>query len=205
MIFLGFDPGGKDNFGWAKLCISNKDECLELSTGIASNAFTAFKDATANLVEEPKAAGIDAPLFWVYEDGRIADETVRKLFKEAGGKNSSGTVQHFNSLRGACLVQGVLIGRLISDEWPSIVVTEAHPKALLKIDKAAMEFIDKYDSELLTLHQRDAALAAFSAWAAYSRKEGWRDLFAEEINPFLPVKHPVSYWFPKNTTINFKS
>ena len=47
-----------------------------------------------------------------------------------------------------------------------------------------------------TEHERDAALAAFAAWAATANFSGWRDLLPLETAPFFPSGHVVSYWFP---------
>lgn len=196
MIFLGFDPGGISSFGWACLRVDESGAVISLMTGLSSNAAGAFHEARRVAEFAPVAVGIDAPLFWVTEGDRKADALIRKLVCAAGGH--SGTVGHVNSLRGACLVQGVMAARIVADTWPSTMVTEAHPKALLHIDPAARDFLARNLPNAPTEHERDAALAAFSAWAAAERFSGWCDLVTEREEPFFPSGHLVTYWFPCN-------
>ncbi|MBS1196481.1 MAG: hypothetical protein H6R18_266 [Proteobacteria bacterium] len=194
MNLLGFDPGGLKSFGWASLQIGESGLPVALKTGISSSALIALNEAKQSANEAPVAVGIDAPLYWVSEGDRRADAFIRKLVCAAGG--SSGTVGHVNSLRGACLVQGILVARLAANLWPSVIVTEAHPKALLRVHPAAREFISENLPNAPSEHERDAALAAFAAWAAAERFSGWQDIRLEEQAPFFPSGHTVSYWFP---------
>jgi len=194
MNLFGFDPGGLNSFGWASLRISESGAPIACKTGVSSSASTALNEASRAAGAIPAAVGIDAPLFWVTEGDRKADACIRKLVCAAGGR--SGTVGHVNSLRGACLVQGILAARQAADLWPSAAVTEAHPKALLRVYPPASEFLVAHLSNGHTEHERDAALAAFAAWAAVARFEGWHDLLLEEPAPFFPSGHAVSYWFP---------
>ena len=194
MILLGFDPGGLNSFGWARLRIDDSGTPAELSTGLCSNATAAFKQATSAAMLAPVAVGIDAPLFWIAEGDRKADARIRTAVCAAGG--SPGTVGHVNSLRGACLVQGVLAARTVAETWPSVAVTEAHPKALLRVHSAAALFLATYLPDAPTEHQRDAALAAYAAWAVAAKFPGWRDLVGDEAAPFFPSGYTVSYWFP---------
>lgn len=194
MNYLGLDPGGLNSFGWACLRVGESDHSLDLVTGLSSNAADAIDSASRAATRAPVSVGIDAPLFWIATGDRSADVRVRKLVKAAGGHSS--TVAHVNSLRGACLVQGVLAAQIAALRWPSAVITEAHPKALYCIDLAAKEFITRNLPEAPTDHERDAALAAFSAWAAAERFPSWHDLVEEETTPFFPSGQVVSYWFP---------
>lgn len=197
MNFLGLDPGGLKSFGWASLHIGESGTPVALKTGVSSTASAALNEASRVAGVVPTAVGIDAPLFWVTEGDRSADARIRKLVCAAGGH--SGTVGHVNSLRGACLVQGILAARQVADLWPSAIVTEAHPKALLRVHPAASEFLAMYLPNASTEHERDAALAAFAAfaaWAAAAHFSGWHDLLLEETIPFFPSGNVVSYWFP---------
>lgn len=194
MIVLGFDPGGLNAFGWARLRIGRSGIPIELSTGLCSNASTAFKEAANAAMPVPAAVGVDAPLYWIAEGDRKADVIVRKMVHIAGG--SPSTVGHVNSLRGACLVQGILIARTVAETWPSTAVTEAHPKALLCVHSAAAHFLAISLPDAPTEHERDAALAAYAAWAAAAKFTGWRNLASDEDVPFFPSGHAVSYWFP---------
>lgn len=189
MIVLGFDPGGLNSFGWACLRIDKSGTPAELSTGLCSNASTAFKEAANAAILVPAAVGIDAPLFWIAEGDRKADVRIRKMVRAA--KGSPSTVGHVNSLRGACLVQGILAARAVAETWASTAVTEAHPKALLRVHSAAAQFLATNLSDAPTEHERDAALAAYAAWAAAAKFTGWRDLVGDEDAPFFPSGHTV--------------
>lgn len=194
MRFIGIDPGGRNSFGWAVLHIGESGAPASLRTGLCSLAGAALNQASEAAASAPAAVGIDAPLFWVAAGDRRADARIRKLVCAAGG--NSGTVSHVNSLRGACLVQGVLAAREAAELWPSAVVTEAHPKALLRLSLSAREFLAAHLLEAPSEHERDAALASYAAWAAASSFSGWRDLVRDEEAPFFPGGHKVSYWFP---------
>jgi predicted nuclease with RNAse H fold len=192
--FIGFDPGGEKAFGWAVLrAAGNITELIK--SGTCSNAQTASEAARIYATTVPIAIAIDAPLFWVNGGDRKADATVRKMVCAEGG--SSGTVSHVNSLRGACLVQGILVTKLATDSWPNALVTEAHPKALLRVSSAARDFASSVSKRTSNEHERDAAIAAYTACAFAERREGWHDISLLETNPFFPAGTPASYWFPE--------
>lgn len=216
MWLAGFDPGGERQFGW---CVVKASQELPLSlhsTGVASNAAEAVNCALKMIPSQGTliAAGIDSPLFWSPDGDRNADRVTRNEIKKLGASAPAGTVQHVNSLRGACLVQGVLAAKLLRSAIPSILITEAHPKALLWLIGAATkrqpvksvtmrelsEFIAFSRSDL-SEHERDAALAALGAWAMMVKASGWEDLFALESQPFVPVS-PVAYWMPSMSALN---
>lgn len=125
---------------------------------------------------------------------RRADAHLRRRVLVAGGQ--SGTVSSVNSLRGACLVQGILVTRLAATTWPAALITEAHPKALLRLDADAKHFVSINVPPNFQEHERDAALAAYSAWAAVTGRAGWSDLVLSEVEPFFPVDNAVTYWLP---------
>ncbi len=107
-----------------------------------------------------------------------------------------GTVNHVNSLRGACLVEGILATRFAHEQWPSALVTEAHPKALLLLSTEAREFLNEMAPYLLTEHEKDAVVAAWSALALVRQTAGWRDLVVQDDSPFFPAGGRAAYWFP---------
>ena len=48
-------------------------------------------------------------------------------------------------------------------------------------------------------HERDAVLAALSAFAQYKKPGGWKNLFNEDdTNLFIPFDYKVGYWMPMN-------
>ena len=177
--YIGFDPGGKKAFGWAVVSASNQNLSL-IAKGTCSDAATAIKAAAAANPSSPVAVAVDAPLFWIPAGDRKADRIVRKMVCNSGG--NSGTVNHINSMRGACLVQGILVARMAVSKWTSTSLTEAHPKALLGVSTHAREFVKTVASSLSNEHERDAALAAFTALNFAAQTQGWHDLAIDALN-----------------------
>ena len=209
-IYIGFDPGGDGRFGWA-VC-SPKGHILHvLATGQAAHAKEATTQALLAVSNKGMivGAGIDAPLFWTEGGGRDVDNLVRRAIKQLGAPWPGGTVQHINSLRGACLVQGVLTANLLHKQFPAIAITESHPKALLYLlgiangqrDAALVSLVDlsSYvvcDANYVGQHERDAVLGAFTAFAQKERRQGWINLFEQEGKPVIPFDYAVAYWMP---------
>ncbi len=104
-IILGFDPGGEGRFGWA-VCLDRDNRLKVIDAGIADHAKGAMESLLKALPRggSVAGAGIDAPMFWVTDGGRKADYFIRKAIQHLGAKAPGGTVQHFNSLRGACVI-----------------------------------------------------------------------------------------------------
>ena len=208
MVWFGADPGGANGFGVALLRADGSFE-----TGVVSCADAAM-EWLPDRVETILAAAIDAPLWWSSgrSGERMADKFVRECLHKASAKDVGGTVQSANSLRGAVLIQGVLLATALRRQWRELPITEAHPKALLKAiwpqaakGDSLWEKIARYygltgtplgsDRE----HERDAVLAALAAREGYQRK--WaRDLARErsqsEQDPASLPWGPVSYWWP---------
>lgn len=207
-VVLGFDPGGDGAFGWAVCQYSAELPLRLLDSSIAPHASAAV---TAALSVKPEAevvgAGIDSPLFWSLSGDRLVDKRVRRALVRAGCATAAGTVQHVNSLRGACLVQGVLAAHELRQARPSVAISESHPKAALWLlgiasgnrpcsmvtptDIRALRFEKPWPTE----HERDAALGALSGWAAVTRPRGWLDLHAAEPSDFAPAG-PIFYYLP---------
>ncbi len=195
MVLFGFDPGGINSFGWAVLEINSVGIFKNLFTGVVSTAPDAVNAAEKAASSKPVGVGIDAPLFWVDRGDREVDKHIRGRVVAAGGV--AGNVNVVNSLRGACLTQGVIAARLCSSRWPSVLITEAHPKALLSLSVSAEQFVEEHVLATAQEHERDASLAAYTAWHAVMADSQWCDLVHMEICPFFfPGGHPATYWFP---------
>jgi hypothetical protein len=210
-VFLGFDPGGEGHFGWA-VCLDEDGRLRVIGAGITDHAKGAMQQSLKAL---PKggavaAAGIDAPMFWVMDGGREADNLVRSAIGRLGAESPGGTVQHFNSLRGACVIQGLLILKLLRLEYPNLPITEAHPKALLWLMGIArkghdLKLIKAKDIEGIIIEgercasedERDAILGAFTAKMMIRKKPDWVDLLQYEREPILSGEPPIGYWMPK--------
>lgn len=179
MLILGLDPGGIGQFGWCVAESVGDGRVRVCCTGTADHAAEAIESALEQVGSSGRlaAAGIDSPLFWVNGD-RCVDKQVRAAIRRLGAPNVHGTVQPVNSLRGACLVQGVMAARHLRLRIPEIRLTESHPKALLWLIKVAskrrpvrnvrMRNLKKFVEcalPKLSEHERDAALGAVGAAA----------------------------------------
>ncbi len=191
-ILLGLDPGGAGNFGWCITQYTKVMPVIPLACGLTDNASLAIRYALDAIPEGSTlvSAGIDAPLFWSKSGPRNADLTVRHAIKQAGAPHASGSVQDINSLRGACLIQGMLAALELRERFPDLPITESHPKALRWLLPALL------DIEARSEHERDALLATVSAWAVFNQPTDWEDLFAHEENAFTPISMPVLYMMP---------
>ena len=206
VFILGFDPGGRQGFGWS-VCIVEGSELRYCKSGVADNAqaiMQSFKLPTSAKVE---AAGIDAPMFWSSQGNRFVDDTIRKklkgriLPKGKGFPTKGGKVLQVNSLRGGALAQGPLLGKYLLKAYPTLNITEAHPTALLRLlnvpwFKSQLDLLGELIEDLPNEHQRDATIAAFAAWSMRQKEEGWRDLYLDEPCPVKLFGIPVSYWMP---------
>ncbi len=191
--FLGFDPGGLMAFGWCSLVMGDEGRCLDIQTGTCSIAGKAFEAATGSFQGKPAAVGVNAPMYWSQELDRRADQIVRGMVLSQGGKSS--TVTAINALTGACLAQGVIVAALCRERWAQVVITEAHPRALVQLCADAENFLSELD--LSNEHERDAALSAYTAWAYKQPTAGWQDLRTMEASVFEPISGPPPvYWFP---------
>jgi predicted nuclease with RNAse H fold len=209
MRFIGFDPGGDKKFGWSVIEGATRPFAV-VQLGRVSDAAAAV-DAVVRAVgagSRIDGVGIDSPLFWTPSGKRRVDRIVREAIKSAGAPNAGGTVQQVNSLRGACLTQGVVAACLLRRAFPGVRITEAHPKALLWLLSTASparrtldvrmkdlgEFISCPETDF-SEHERDAALGAIAAWAMVSGAVGWRNLAGEDADAIVPFP-PVEYWMP---------
>jgi len=162
--------------------------------------------------EQIVGVGIDAPLFWVATGDRKVDKIVRSELRKRRAESPGGTVQAVNSLRGACLIQGILTAMLLREAHPRLLITESHPKAILWLLEIANRNYHPGGVLLLSMpsfllppdrqtadHERDAAIATLSAWAMAHQSQDWQDLYPEENLPFSPVALPLGYWVPRIT------
>jgi hypothetical protein len=101
---------------------------------------------------------------------------------------------------------------LLRRQFPTIRLTEAHPKALLWLlrlarkDRRAADVtindlapLVQHESRHLNEHERDAAIGALSALRMLQGAPGWRDIALDETGAFAPIT-PVEYWMPITAT-----
>ena len=214
-VILGFDPGGQGdrrgpgnlgNFGWS-ICTEGNGELRCKKTGLGKDAQDVISKVKADIPDNATvlAAGIDAPLFWDRTGtNRKADDILKRALSEEPclPEEPCPTVIPINSLHGACVVQGPLLVRHISDtDWQPLI-TESHPKALrYLLRKHGLSEVSMLDrlTKGLDSHELDATLAAVSAWAAIYRNQpgsGWQNLYDKECRPCRPFEIPISYWMP---------
>ncbi|MEO8275813.1 MAG: hypothetical protein ABI639_06305 [Thermoanaerobaculia bacterium] len=131
----------------------------------------------------------------------MADQWIRKTYGLSGGE-----VQTANSLRGAALVQGAMFATRIRDRFPSVPITEAHPKVVMKVLRAktwarfARQFSVVAPPRPSSDHERDATISAVSAREGFEGR--WkRDLSLErglsEQDPQAYWLAPVRYFWPE--------
>ena len=211
-IYLGFDPGGEKHFGWS-VCLRVKQKLVVRAIGEANRAEESFTKAISAIPSQGivVGAGIDAPLFWSESGDRDVDKLIRHAIQQLGAKSPGGTVQNINSLRGACIVQGAILAKLLYKHFPKIIITESHPKALLyllgianrrvrpyKISIADLsEYVDCINTGLSD-NERDAILGSITAFAQVQKRHGWINLFEKETKPITPFNYSVGYWMPLN-------
>ena len=210
MVLVGLDPGGAKAFGW---CVVEDGPDLPLrvrASGVAGDAAAALA-AVDRVLEEAEivAVGIDAPMFWTTSGDRAVDKYVRTAICKLGA--SGATVGHVSSLRGACLVQGMMSAMMLRQKNPKLPVTEAHPKAALWMlgdatkaqevsgitAKALAKYFDIGTLAMATDHERDAALGALGAWAMVHRAGDWKNIRGLDPDAISPLSVPVGYWMPE--------
>ncbi|HED39686.1 MAG TPA: DUF429 domain-containing protein [Chromatiales bacterium] len=211
-IYLGLDPGGKNQFGWS-ICQKDEERLEIIKTGNASHAKAVLLAIKNNLPPQSVVvgAGIDAPLYWVADGSRYSDKLVRKAISKLGSDSSSGTVQQLNSLRGACVIQGPIIAKLLTDQFPSIKITETHPKALLYLlgyvdalchhGSININDLNQYVNVVTgnySEHERDSVLGAIASMASVNGYSSWVDLVKKEKDILIPFNYEPAYWMPWN-------
>jgi len=184
-VWIGADPGGRDNFDLAFLIDdSSKIDCVTVSS--VDEAIEKILDISMN----PLGLGIDAPMWWCGREGggRKVDQRIRDEYRI-----SSGTVQSVNSLRGAALAGGALLAFQVRGFCPNI--TESHPKALLKafyFDNWD-EFASRYkipDGCWQNQHEKDAIVAVICA------REGFKCRWKADLSEgsYCTEQNPKNYW-----------
>lgn len=187
--WIGADPGGKNAFGVASLAPDGQVRTMLVSCA---------DEAVASIGAQPLGVGVDAPLWWSsgMSSDRKADRWIRKTYHIP-----SGTVQTANSLRGAALVQGQMFVQRLRERFPTVQVTEAHPKAVaMALGGWSSEAVARLACNAAPdEHQRDAVMAAIAAREGFEGR--WPlDLsharLASEQDPATYWLGPVHYFWP---------
>jgi hypothetical protein len=185
-----------------------------VESGVADHAAEAVDRVDAVVgANAVLAVAVDAPLSWAAGGDRHSDQRLRSAIGGFGAPSS--TVQHVNSLRGACLVQGIVSVILLRGRRPMLCASEAHPKATLWLLKLARVGLAPHSVGIQDLgsvltpprrlksgerereHERDAAVAALSAWAMHHEPDGWEDLSPWDVANISPLEPRPTYWMPQ--------
>lgn len=94
-----------------------------LDSGVVDDAKGAVQAALDKVkdLKDVCGAGIDSPLYWSIHGNHKADVLIRQTMRKRGARNVGGTVQSLNSLRGACVAQGILRHIYYVAEFPRFV------------------------------------------------------------------------------------
>jgi hypothetical protein len=92
MYFLGFDPGGRKQFGWCVTELMETGGLKLVDSGTADDSRNAVSFATRNIPDGDQIIGarIDSPLYWLSEGSRRADTLIRSEMKHSGAKHVWG-------------------------------------------------------------------------------------------------------------------
>lgn len=181
-MWIGVDTGGKVAFGFA---------ILDDDGHFSADCFSCASEAIKHLSERPTGIGIDAPMWWSSgpSGDRRADKWIRKQYQIR-----AGTVQSINSLRGACVVQAALFAERARQLFPSVPITEAHPKAVLLAFgyPTWSEFCSALgvNGTAKNKHEQDAVVSAVAA------REGFQGRWPIDLGEkrYECEQDPSAYW-----------
>ena len=189
-VWIGVDPGGAANFGVA---------ILKADESACHTCTVDFVDAAVEIIREhvnamPAAIGVDAPLWWSSGKGglRKADQWIRRQY----GLHPRN-VQAVNSLWGSVLAQGMMFVTRIREVFPSVNISETHPKAVLvalgrepwKVHLASIRTTVTLDSK--PDHERDAIISAVAAREGFEGR--WkRDLAVDRFPSEQKIIHSLA-------------
>ncbi len=190
-IFLGYDPGGRDNHGIAAVDIDD------------SGKFRKEPDTRtlrdANKVEAwlkgqhcGTAIGIDTLLAWSRLGNRRCDRWLRNQYPQ---HRESVVAQ--NSLFSAMTINGIIVAKTANEL--GLFLVETHPKLFRKSElendndaEQLREEVDKLDDR--SDHETDALIAAWCASRWYFKR--WEMNLYDQVDEDLifPVGSPVYPW-----------
>ncbi|WP_273691221.1 DUF429 domain-containing protein [Ketogulonicigenium vulgare] len=210
MIFLGYDPGGKNAHGVAAINVAaNGSICAPPLCNIVENAEAAWNWLIAH--GPATAVGMDTLLAWSPFGSRACDNALRRYY----GRHGASVIAQ-NSLYSAMTLNGAIIAKRF--ERTGIPQFETHPKLFLRAwagthaatDPATQSILKAYENlrlsegtdlprTALTDHSADAVIAAWCAAQAYLGH--WTvDLYAIPGDKLEPVVRNARFPWPERIT-----
>ncbi|GAB5388142.1 MAG: hypothetical protein Alpg2KO_11100 [Alphaproteobacteria bacterium] len=184
MDILGYDPGGKGTNGVARVSLdqTGKIRAVDAESCSTSDDAQTWLECRSVGVD---ALAIDTLLAWTHGQ-RDLDRSLRARYGLP-----SGSVQSAGSLRGAMLVNGVLVARHFMGQ---LSLFEVNPKATLRSVANAMQ--NEY-TQICDVYSEHAADAALGAWVVGQWMLGvWKfDLFKVfDQNLYFPAGDAIFPW-----------
>jgi len=126
VIFLGYDPGGHKRHGVAYIDDNNTSVCATVESAEASVLW--FMERCPGF--EHVVMGVGTLTLWstCAESWRPADRQLRESYPQL-----AQLVQSPNNLRGAMIINGALVMRILSENVTSLRITETHPRLLYNV------------------------------------------------------------------------
>lgn len=171
-IIWGYDPGGNNCHGLAKMVLENG-----LIKEVATTSLETVEEVVQDILKYKElviAIGIDTLTCWSTGRGgwRPADRCLRRKYPQV--RNS---VVSPNTLRGSMSLNGMAVLSVIKNEMSNVLVTETHPKVLhyclfkkkydYKMNKILMDngLTEKLGTSITPKNDNewDAALSAYAA------------------------------------------
>lgn len=225
-LIAGYDPGGDNKHGLAILKIKSgtckavkifrPESAPRSKPGVALKS---VRDVLTALNEEGQIAaiGVDTLARWSTSPGgwRQADILLRKKCRtDAKIKGLALSVTAPNSLYGSMSLNGMMVLLELRKKWPSIQITETHPKILYyglaekkynysgtqqEMDALLSKWLGHPTGFVETKndHEWDAVVSAYAAWMGLTGQ--WKhDLFQnpESADLVSPAGPDVHYWWP---------
>jgi predicted nuclease with RNAse H fold len=208
---LGTDPGGKKGngqFGWALVkYVPGEPPPQHLTAtysdvGHDANEVWTRANEALGASDQIVAMGVDAPLGYDETGDRRIDPYIREVLR-ADGSRSGPTPCAVNSLRGACLAQGVVIS-LIAQAAGVRIISESYPRAVRDLRSGSTAQCRSCSVPTLLCHQCDATLSSLSAWAYLvnmatgTNPKGWENWHTLHggLRPKFMVVADHEYWLP---------
>lgn len=207
-LYLGYDPGGGGAHGVAAID-DRQAMCDTILT--AEHAIAWFRERCPDLA--PSAFGVDTLTLWSTGPAgwRPADRALRAAYPEV-----ASSVMSPNRLYGAMPINGVAVTLALRENFPTLSITETHPKVLyFALTGAVYDFAEHRDQmvqnlvgwlglgacEVSSEHAWDALVSAFAAreWNRGNWQDDLHQLPLQPNESLIPAHGSEAYYaWPKS-------